>query len=36
MSDQGYLLATKEVLQKHGGLWFFDESYVIFRKRDVN
>jgi SAM-dependent methyltransferase len=33
MSDQHYLLATKEVLQKHGGLWFFDESYVIARKR---
>jgi SAM-dependent methyltransferase len=29
-----YLEATKEVLQKHGGLWFWDESYVISRKRD--
>jgi hypothetical protein len=29
-----YLEATKEVLQKHGGLWFTDESYVISRKRD--
>ncbi|HUN48071.1 MAG TPA: hypothetical protein VMU85_16185, partial [Stellaceae bacterium] len=29
-----YLDATKEVLQKHGGLWFWDESYVISRKRD--
>ncbi len=30
-----YLEATKEVLQKHGGLWFWDESYVISRKRDL-
>jgi len=22
------------VLQKHGGLWFWDESFVISRKRD--
>ena len=29
-----YLAATKAVLQKHGGLWFWDESYVISRKRD--
>jgi hypothetical protein len=29
-----YLEATKEVLQEHGGLWFWDESYVISRKRD--
>jgi hypothetical protein len=29
-----YLDATKDVLQKHGGLWFWDESYVISRKRD--
>ncbi|HKT19738.1 MAG TPA: hypothetical protein VJR47_16935 [Stellaceae bacterium] len=29
-----YLDATREVLQKHGGLWFWDESYVISRKRD--
>jgi hypothetical protein len=29
-----YLNATKEVLQRHGGLWFWDESYVISRKRD--
>jgi hypothetical protein len=29
-----YLQATKEVLQKHGGLWFWDESYVISRRRD--
>ncbi len=29
-----YLDATKAVLQDHGGLWFWDESYVISRKRD--
>lgn len=32
--DNSYLDATREVLQKHGGLWFWDESYVISRKRD--
>ena len=30
-----YLEATREVLQRHGGLWFWDESYVISRKRDA-
>jgi hypothetical protein len=34
INAQRYLEATKEVLQKHGGLWFWDESYVISRKRD--
>lgn len=34
MSGHGYLLTTKEILQKNGGLWFFDESYVIARKRN--
>lgn len=29
-----YLEATREVLQKHGSLWFQDESYVVSRKRD--
>ena len=29
-----YLEVTGEVLQKHGGLWFWDESYVISRRRD--
>ena len=29
-----WLDATRTVLQKHGGLWFWDESYVISRKRD--
>ncbi len=29
-----YLEVTGEVLHKHGGLWFWDESYVISRRRD--
>jgi hypothetical protein len=29
-----YLDATKDVLTRHGGLWFWDESYVISRKQD--
>jgi SAM-dependent methyltransferase len=32
MSGTEYLQATSEVLQKHGGLWFNDESYIIVRK----
>jgi hypothetical protein len=34
IGSTAYLDATREVLQKHGGLWFWDESYVISRKRD--
>jgi hypothetical protein len=34
MSDGTYLEATRDVLQKHNGLWFWDESFVISRKRD--
>ena len=33
-ADGRYLAATQEVLQKHGGLWFYDELYVISRRRD--
>ncbi len=33
-SDRRYIEATREVLQKHGGLWFYDESYVISRRRE--
>ena len=36
MQNDGYLSATREVLNKHGGLWFFDESFVITRKRDLD
>ncbi len=32
VKNHRYLEATQEVLQKHGGLWFNDESYVISRR----
>jgi hypothetical protein len=32
--DGRYLDATRDVLRKHNGLWFYDESYVIARRRD--
>lgn len=34
ISSGAYLEATQRVLQKRGGLWFWDESFVISRKRD--
>jgi hypothetical protein len=34
VSDRRYLDATREVLREHGGLWFYDESYVISRRRE--
>jgi hypothetical protein len=34
VGDARYLEATRDVLHKHGGLWFFDESYVVSRRRD--
>jgi hypothetical protein len=34
ISTGAYLEATKAVLHRHAGLWFWDESYVISRKRD--
>ncbi len=35
MTENGRTLdATREVLRKHNGLWFYDESYVISRRRD--
>ncbi len=34
VSDGRYLNATSDVLQERGGLWFYDESYVISRRRD--
>ena len=33
MAGGVYLNATREVLQKHGKLWFQNESYVISRQR---
>ncbi len=35
MANSSYINATREVLRKHGGLWFFDESFVVSRKRDL-
>ena len=34
VSDGRYLDATSNVLQDRGGLWFYDESYVISRRRE--
>lgn len=34
MGNADYLDATRDVLQKHGSLWFRDEAFVIARKRD--
>jgi hypothetical protein len=33
ISSNSYIKATSEVLKKHGGLWFNDETFVISRKR---
>jgi hypothetical protein len=33
-ADRRYIEATREVLQQHGGLWFYDESFVISRRRE--
>jgi predicted Rdx family selenoprotein len=33
-NDTRYIEATTEVLHKNGGLWFYDESYVISRRRE--
>ncbi len=35
MKGDGYLKATREVLKTHGGLWFYDESFVISRRREL-
>lgn len=34
LTDGRYLEATRETLQRHGGLWFNDESFVVSRTRD--
>jgi hypothetical protein len=34
VADGRYLDATREVLREHGALWFYDESYVISRRRE--
>jgi hypothetical protein len=32
VQNGSYLDATQEVLQKHGGLWFNDEKFVVSRR----
>ncbi|HJR81023.1 MAG TPA: hypothetical protein VJ821_13180 [Anaerolineales bacterium] len=34
LEDRRYLDVTRDVLQRHNGLWFWDESYVISRRLD--
>jgi hypothetical protein len=34
VADGRYLDATREVLRENGGLWFYDESFVISRRRE--
>jgi len=34
VTNGAYLDATQRVLQKHGGLWFNDEAFVVSRRRD--
>jgi hypothetical protein len=33
-NESSHLDATREVLHERGGLWFYDESYVISRRRE--
>jgi len=33
MTDGSYLNATRSVLHERGGLWFYDESFVVSRRR---
>jgi hypothetical protein len=33
-SDRRYVAATRDALQAHGGLWFYDESFVISHRRE--
>ena len=32
MYNRDYLDVTRDVLRKYGGLWFFDESFIVSRK----
>ena len=32
MMENQYFDATREVLSKHGGLWFLNESFVVYRE----
>ena len=33
ITDGTFLEATRSVLNEYGGLWFYDESYVVSRRR---
>jgi len=33
ISDGTYLKATSKILNKHGGLWFNDETFVVSRAK---
>ena len=33
VTNGAYLEATQAVLQKHGGLWFNDETFIVSRRR---
>ena len=33
LTGGAYLEATQDVLQKYGGLWFNDETFVVTRRR---
>jgi hypothetical protein len=35
VQNRAYLEATQAVLQKHGGLWFNDETFVVTRRRNL-
>ena len=34
ISNDEYLKITERVLQKYGGLWFNDESFIVSRKQN--
>ena len=36
MAEQRFLAATEEVLTRHGGLWFTDESFVVIREDEAS
>lgn len=36
ITDNRYLLATDKILKKHSGLWFYDESFAVSRKKELS
>ena len=34
MYNRDYLDVTRDVLRKYGGLWFFNESFIVSRKNE--